>query len=83
MFNTLKDKLFHPYDRRPFIKRILGYCGCPYHKRHWFVYPSTIRMNTMYQNEESNWITVCEDFYESEIYPQIKEDWDYYYSTRL
>ncbi len=79
----IKNKFFHPYDRRTFIKRIFGYCDCPNHKRHWFVYPDTIRMNTRYQDESSNWITCCEEFYEDEVAPQIEEMWHEYYSSRF
>lgn len=79
----IKNKFFHPYDRRTLIKRILGYCDCPNHKRHWFVYPDTIRMNTRYQYESSNWITCCEEFYETEVAPQIEDMWHEYYSSRF
>lgn len=79
----LKDKLFHPHDKRSFLKRIFGYCDCPYHKRHWFIYPSTICMNTRYENEESNWITCCEDFYENEVAPGIEDMWHIYYASIL
>ena len=83
MIKFIKEKLFHPYDRRPLYKRLLGYCGCPCHKRKWFIYPSTIRMDTRYENEASNWITVCEDFYVDEIEPQIQEMWDDYWSSQF
>jgi hypothetical protein len=79
----IKNKLFHPYDRRSFIKRILGYCNCPNHKRHWFIYPSTIHMNTRYSDEKDNWITCCEEFYGNEIAPGIKELWEEYYNSRF
>lgn len=80
---NIKNKLFHPYDRRPFIKRLLGYCDCPCHKRHWFIYPSTIRTDTMYKDEVLNYVTCCEEFYEEEIAPQIQELWDDYYSSKF
>lgn len=83
MIKFIKEKLFHPYDRRPLYKRLLGYCDCPYHKRKWFIYPSTIHMNSSYANEASNWITVCEDFYEDEIAPYWQEMWSDYYSSRF
>ena len=81
--DKIKDKLFNPHDKRNLAKRLFGYCDCPYHKGHWFKYPSTIRMNTAYANEESNYITCCEDFYEDEVAPQIDEMWEEYYSERL
>lgn len=83
MIKFIKEKLFHPYDRRPLYKRLLGYCDCPYHKRKWFIYPTTIPMNTRYANEASNWITCCEEFYVDEVAPQIQEMWDDYYSSRF
>ena len=79
----IKEKLFHPYDKRPLYKRLLGYCDCPCHKRHWFIYPSTIRTNTMYIDEEMNYVTCCECFYESDIAPMFEELWEDYYSSRL
>ena len=81
--DNLKNRLFHPYDSRNLFKRLLGYCDCPYHKRHWFVYPKTIRQNTRYEDEESNWITCCEEFYENEIRPYWEELWSEYYSNVL
>ncbi len=81
--DNIKDRFFHPYDKRPLYKRLLGYCNCPNHKRHWFVYPKTIRMNTSYKDEKLNYVTCCEEFYETEIAPQIDELWDFYYSTRF
>ena len=83
MIKFIKEKLFHPYDRRPLYKRLLGYCDCPYHKRKWFVYPPTIRKDTMYEDEACNWITVCEDFYVDEVAPQIQEMWDEYWSSKF
>ena len=74
---------FHKYDDRSRIKKILGYCDCPNHKRKWFIYPKTIRMNTMYQEEKDNYVTCCEDFYRDEIAPYWEERWHEYYSTRL
>ncbi len=81
--DNIKARFFHPYDKRPLYKRLLGYCNCPNHKRHWFIYPKTIRMNTSYKGEKLNYVTCCEEFYESEIAPQIDELWDFYYSTRF
>lgn len=76
-------KIFNPYDKRSLIKKILGYCDCPCHKRHWFVYPKVIRCNTMCENEADNWVVCCEEFYENEIEPQIEEMWHDYYNSRL
>ena len=81
--DNIRDRFFHPYDNRPLYKRLLGYCDCPNHKRHWFIYPKTIRMNTSYNDEKLNYVTCCEEFYESDIVPQIDELWDFYYSTRF
>ncbi len=83
MFEWIKKKFFHPYDRRPMIKRLLGYCDCPNHKRHYFVYPSIIHMNTAYVEAQKNYICCCEDFYETEIAPGLAELWSDYYSSRL
>lgn len=76
-------KIFNPYDKRSLIKKILGYCDCPCHKGHWFVYPKVIRCNTMCENEADNWVVCCEEFYENEIVPQIEEMWHEYYNSRL
>jgi hypothetical protein len=76
-------KIFNPYDKRSLIKKILGYCDCPCHQRHWFVYPKVIRCNTMCENETDNWVVCCEEFYENEIEPQIEEMWHEYYNSRL
>lgn len=76
-------KIFNPYDKRNFIKKILGYCDCPYHRRNWFIYPKVIRCNTMCENEADNWVVCCEEFYENEIEPQIEEMWHDYYNSRL
>lgn len=81
--NAIKNRLFHPYDKRSLIKRLLGFCDCPYHKRHWLVYPKTIRQNSSYQDERSNWVTCCEEFYNDEIAPYWEEMWSGYYSDRL
>ena len=83
MIDKIKNLLFHPYDSRPFYKRILGYCNCPYHKRCWFVYPPTIHQNTAYKEERCNYITICEEFYEDEIAPYWEEMWSDYYSSKL
>lgn len=75
--------MFNKYDKRNIIKKIFGYCDCPYHKRHWFIYPKTIRMNSAYVDESSNWITCCEDFYEKEIAPMWDDLWNSYYGSVL
>lgn len=76
-------KIFNPYDKRSLIKKILGYCDCPYHHRNWFIYPKVIRCNTMCENEADNWVVCCKEFYENEIEPQIEEMWHDYYNSRL
>ena len=63
------------------IKKIFGYCDCPCHKRHWFVYPKRIRMNTFYQNEESNYIVCCQKYYDNFIEPYWEERWEDYHSS--
>jgi hypothetical protein len=61
------------------IQRALGYCGmCG----RYFVYPKRRHMSTMYENEESNYITVCADCFE-EVEEYWQERWDEYYSERL
>lgn len=80
--DNFKNRFFHPYDSRSLIKRLFGYCNCPVHKRHWFVYPRTIPMNTRYQDEKDNWVTCCEDFYEDVVAPYWQDMWDTYYSSR-
>lgn len=75
--------IFNPHDKRTLIQKILGYCDCPCHKRYWFIYPKTIRMNTAYANEQQNWITCCEEFYEDEIAPMWEEAWEDYYNSRF
>ena len=52
--------------RRPF-RKIFGYCD--YCKR-YFIYPQRRHMNTMYENEESNYCTCCECCFD-----QIEEYW--------
>ena len=61
------------------IHEIFGYCGMC---NRWFVYPKRRRMNTMYENEESNYCNVCEVCFE-EIEDYWKELWDEYNSGRL
>lgn len=60
------------------IKWLLGYCGMCHR---WFVYPKKRRMNTMYENEESNYCKVCEDCFDY-IEKIWEERWDEYYSGR-
>ena len=71
------------YDKRPFFKRIFGYCDCPCHKRHWFVYPVTVRMNTCYENEQANWVTCCKEYYDDWVAPLIEEMWAEYWASRI
>jgi len=52
--------------KRPF-RKIFGYCD--YCKR-YFSYPQKRHMNTMYENEESNYCTCCE-----ECFDHIEEYW--------
>lgn len=61
------------------IQKLLGYCP-PCGRA--FVYPKRRRLNTMYENEESNYITCCEDCYK-EAYDYYEELWADYYSGRL
>ena len=44
--------------------------------------PSNQRLNTMYENEESNWMYACDECYQ-EIYDHYEELWADYYSSRL
>lgn len=77
-----KKKLIR-YDNRTLIQKIFGHCDCPCHRRHWLIYPKTFRMRTMYQEEASNYITCCKEFYESEIASYWDEMWEDYYASRL
>jgi len=52
--------------KRPF-RKIFGYCD--YCKR-YFIYPKRKHMNTMYENEESNYCVCCE-----ECFDKIEEYW--------
>ena len=81
--DNLKNRLFHPYDKRNMFQRLFGYCNCPCHKRHWLIYPKTIRQNTSYIEEKSNWITCCEEYFENVIVPYWENMWDDYYSQCL
>ena len=66
-------KIFNPYDKRSLIKKILGYCDCPYHRRNWFVYPKVIRCNTMYENEADNWSYVVKNFMKMKLHLRLKK----------
>lgn len=61
------------------IHKIFGYCGVC---QRWLVYPKRRRMNTRYENEESNYCMVCKDCYR-EIELKCQERWDEYYAGRL
>lgn len=61
------------------IHRLFGYCEMC---KRWFAYPKRRRMNTGYENEESNYCDVCEECYK-EIESYWQERWDDYYSEIL
>lgn len=61
------------------IKKIFGYC---YMCDRWFVYPKRRHMNTMYEDEESNYIKVCRDCFK-EVQNYWQERWDEYNAGRL
>lgn len=61
------------------IHKLFGYCGMC---NRWFVYPKRRRMNTMYENEESNYCKVCKECYK-EIEYSWKERWDEFNAGRL
>lgn len=48
----------------------------------YFVYPKKRRMNTQYENEESNYCEVCKECYE-EIEEYWEERWAEYNAGRL
>lgn len=69
------------------LRKILGYCpgygfGDCQECRKWFKYPKRRRQNTMYENEESNYVTCCAERFE-EIEEYWAERWAEYYSSRL
>jgi hypothetical protein len=60
------------------VEKLFGHCEmCD----RWLVYPKRRHMNTMYVDEESNYITVCADcfYYVEEI---LDERWSEYNNMR-
>lgn len=82
---NLKETFFHKYDDRTPFEKIIGYCNnCP-NGRCLFAYPKTVRLDTMYKDEKSNYFTGC-DFAIEDInyYEEMwKEMWEEYLSSRL
>jgi len=80
---NLKEMFYHKYDDRTPAEKIIGYCNnCPYCKGCLFKYPKTVRLNTMYEDEKSNYFTGCDAIID-EINKYYDELWDDYYSSRL
>lgn len=81
----LKEHFFHKYDDRTPFEKIIGYCDncsdCP-KGRCLFAYPKTVRLDTMYEDEKSNYFTGC-DFAIEKINSYYEEMWEEYYSSRL
>lgn len=78
----LKERFFNKYDDRTPLKKIIGYCdSCHFHKHKYclFKYPKTVRINTMYSNEKSNYFTGC-DIGIEEICKYYDELWNDTYS---
>lgn len=64
------------------LKKIIGYCdNCPKGRR-LFAYPKTVKLDTMYGDEKSNYYTGC-DFAIEKINDYYDELWEEYYSSRL
>lgn len=79
---NLKETFFHKYDDRTPFEKIIGYCNnCP-NGRCSFAYPKTVRLDTMYKDEKSNYFTGC-DFAIEKINSYYEEMWEEYYSSRL
>ena len=69
------------------IKKIFGYCpgygfGQCQECRKWLCYPKRCRQSTMYQDDESNYVTCCADCFEK-IEEYWVERWEEYWSSRL
>lgn len=82
---NLEEMFYHKYDDRTPFEKIIGYCdNCPYgrDKGCLFKYPKTVRLNTMYADEKSNYFTGCDVMIE-EINKHYDELWDDYYYSRL
>lgn len=82
---NLKERFFSKYDDRTPFEKIIGYCdncpNCP-KGRYLFAYPKTVRINTMYKDEKSNYYTGC-DFAIENINDYYDELWEDYYSSRF
>ena len=79
---NLKERFFSKYDDRTPFEKIIGYCdNCP-KGRCLFAYPKTVRINTMYKDEKSNYYTGC-DFAIENINDYYDELWEDYYSSRF
>jgi hypothetical protein len=61
------------------VKSILGHCNCC---GRYFMYPERRRLNTAYVNEESNWLTSCQECYD-EACDHYAELWNDYYGGLL
>jgi hypothetical protein len=80
---NLKETFYHKYDDRTPFEKIIGYCNnCPYSRGCLFEYPKTVRLNTMYVDEKSNYFTGCDAIID-EINKDYDELWEDYYSSRL
>lgn len=82
---NLEKLFFSKYDDRTPFEKIIGYCDncsdCP-KGRCLFAYPKTVRLDTMYEDEKSNYFTGC-DFAIEKINSYYEEMWEEYYSSRL
>lgn len=57
---NLKERFLSKYDDRTPFEKIIGYCNnCP-NRRCLFAYPKTVRLDTMYKDEKSNYFTGCD-----------------------
>ena len=65
-------------QHRNIFKKLFGYCPCC---NRYFKYPiKTMRRNTQYCDEASNWLTACKDCHEEdEAY--FDDLWNQYYSS--
>lgn len=79
---NLKETFFHKYDDRTPFEKIIGYCNNCSEGRCLFVYPKTVRLNTMNKDEKSNYFTGCDLLIEN-IYDYYDELWEDYYSSRI
>ncbi len=61
------------------FRKIFGYCDMC---QAYFVYPKRRRMNTQYNDEKSNYCTVCKSCF-NEIEEYWNDRWQEYYAGRL